>query len=588
MTLAAWALLLALAAPSPPQPTPADTTGDGLRSARLNDYVDRLDAFGFCGQILLEEKDRILLDRSVGLADRRFGVAITRETIFGIGSVTKTFTAAAILRLDSEGRLKVGDRLPEHLPGVPRDKADITLEQLLSHRSGLRQDADLPDSSSREDVVKRILAQPLAYPPGQQFSYSNIGFDLLAAVVERVSGADYDTFVHREFLAPAGMDHTGRAGVRALALLPAARGENEWGEASALTEWPRAWHGTGAGRMVSNAHDLLRWAHALSDGVVMGPRERDLMFAAHATEPDSSASYGYGMRLETLPNGARLRMHGGDVPGYRSEMRMYPDAGRVVIVVTNQDVWALGIQRRTIANTLSRLAQGITPPNLPPEAVAPGLAEPAIGSWRLPGGGRIEIKDRDGRLRLSATGQDAVDLFELDPRDSAGVRAEASRRTRTLVAAAVANDTTAALALLPRDEYDLGWPFLRHEIETLTSAFGAIDSVAHLGATTIPLQGFGTRAYFQLHLAGDARGGFIGWLDGKLFDVTFGDERPAPTLLPVAPLRGGGYAAFDLIRGHTMPFRVARAADGALELRLPAPGGEITAQKLRPTGATRP
>ena len=115
------------------------------------------------------------------------------------------------------------------LKGVPRDKARITLDQLLSHRAGLGHDVDLPDSASREEVVRRILSQPLASEPGARYAYSNIGFDLLAAVVERASGTDYDAFVRREFLVPAGMDHTGRAGVRALDGLPAARGENEWG-----------------------------------------------------------------------------------------------------------------------------------------------------------------------------------------------------------------------------------------------------------------------------------------------------------------------------------------------------------------------
>jgi hypothetical protein len=287
------------------------------------------------------------------------------------------------------------------------------------------------------------------------------------------------------------------------------------------------------------------------------------------------------MRLETLANGGRLVMHGGDVPGYRTEMRMYPDAGRVVIVVTNQDLWALGVQRRTIATNLSRLAQGIALPRPPPDARLPGPAEPAVGAWRLKGGGRIDITERDARLRLAATGQDAVACFERDPRDSTGARARAFDRTRALVAAAIANDTTAAHALLPQDEYDLGWDFLRHEIETLTGAFGAIDSVTWLGATTLPFDGFGTRAYFRFHLAGAARGAYIGWLDGKLFDVTFGDERPAPTLLPVAPLRAGGYAAFDMILGRAVPFRIARAPDGALELRRPAAGGEAVARRER-------
>jgi CubicO group peptidase (beta-lactamase class C family) len=568
VTAAALVMIFALA--------PVDTTGDGLVRARLNDYIDRLDAFGFAGQVMLEQKGRVLLDRSVGLADRRFGVRVTPGTIFGLGSITKTFTAAAILRLASQGKVALDDPLSRRLPGVPPDKRDITLDQLLSHRGGLLLDADLPDEASRDEVVRRILAQPLGSAPGERFSYSNIGFDLLAAVVERASGTDYDTFVRREFLVPAGMAHTGRAGVRALAAFPAARGENEWDEATALREWPPAWHGTGAGRMVSNAPDLARWAHALSDGVVLTPKERDLMFAPHATRPDG-AGYGYGMQLATLPGGAPLVFHGGDVPGYRSEMRMEPAAGRIIAVVTNQDRFELGVQRRVISNTLARLADGASP-DLPPPAVIPANASlsEALGTWRLASGARIEITEKDGRLRLTASGQDAVDLFEPDPLDTARVRGEATRRTRALVDAAIAGDTTAARALLPPEEVDLGWAFLARGIAAL-ARFGPIDSVESLGTLALPFAGRGLRSYFRLHLAQGTRGGYLAWNQGRLEDVTLGEARPAPVLLPVAPLAGGGFAAFDLLRTRAVAMRVVPGPGGAPELRIDQPGGEVVA-----------
>src|SRR6185436_20946357 len=102
-------------------------SADSVRIARLTDYVDRLAAYGFSGQIVIAEQGRIVLERAAGFADRRFEVPMTMETRLGIGSVTKAFVAAAILRLESQGKLSTADRLDRHLPDVPPDQAAITL-----------------------------------------------------------------------------------------------------------------------------------------------------------------------------------------------------------------------------------------------------------------------------------------------------------------------------------------------------------------------------------------------------------------------------------------------------------------------------
>jgi CubicO group peptidase (beta-lactamase class C family) len=525
---------------------------DSAIVAHLDDYADRLDAFGFAGQLIVEQDGRILLDRSIGLADRRTQTPVTRETLFGLGSITKTFTAAAVLRLASQGRLKLEDPIGQLLEGVPKDKAAITVDQLLSHRSGLLLDADLPDEATRDQVVRRILAQPLGWTPGEGFHYSNIGFDLLAAIVEVRAKTDYDSYLRKELLEPAGMAHTGRAGVSRLNAFPAARGETEWGEATALREWPPAWHGTGAGRMVSNAHDLLLWAHALRDGKVMKPNERDLMFARHADEPDS-ASYGYGMQRITRADGTMLYFHGGDVPGYRSEMRIEPAANRYVFVITNHDLWGEGFQRRVIGNTLARIAAG-EDVRLPPDAAFPAGDDPALGAWTLPDGGRIDITERDGRMQLRARGQSAIDLF--DPGGSLGERADATRRTQSILAAAAAGDTAQAAAILDAAELHPGFDFLMQGLARLRTRYGAIDSVETLGSVSSPFVFQGTRAYFLVHVPAGTRGGFLAFRDSRLDDVTLGDDRPAPLILPVAPLTGGGYATFDLLRTRAVGFRI--------------------------------
>jgi CubicO group peptidase (beta-lactamase class C family) len=179
----ALCLAVALAATGPPAATagaPADTT----RLGRLATYVDRLEAFGFSGQILVAEHGQVVIDRASGWADRRFAVPMSPETRLGIGSVTKNFVAAAVLRLASRHRLKVTDRLGDRLPGVPADKADIRLDQILEHTAGFHRDIpDGLDQATRDEVVSAVLSSPLAYLPGADFQYSNAGYDLLAAVV---------------------------------------------------------------------------------------------------------------------------------------------------------------------------------------------------------------------------------------------------------------------------------------------------------------------------------------------------------------------------------------------------------------------
>src|SRR5262249_25703156 len=133
------------------------------------------------------------------------------ETVFSIGSITKQFTAAAILQLEMQGKLNVQDSISKYLPNVPKDKEAITLHHLLTHSAGLESDFGATDYEpvTREPYIRRALAAKLRSVPGQRYHYANSGYSLLAAIVEIVSGQDYEAYLQENLFKPAGMTKTG-------------------------------------------------------------------------------------------------------------------------------------------------------------------------------------------------------------------------------------------------------------------------------------------------------------------------------------------------------------------------------------------
>ena len=192
------------------QETPAQEVVRDSLGARLDDYLTRAAALGFAGAVLVAEDGQVILRKGYGLADRQRGIPITPETVFDIGSITKQFTAAAILKLEEQGRLSVNDPIRYYLDGVPPDKAGITIHHLLTHTAGLRDTfGDDYDVMSRDSLVALVLASDLLWEPGLRYRYSNAGYSLLGAIVEKLSGRPYERFLHDELFEPAGLTQTG-------------------------------------------------------------------------------------------------------------------------------------------------------------------------------------------------------------------------------------------------------------------------------------------------------------------------------------------------------------------------------------------
>ena len=368
----------------------------------LNTYLERAASFDFSGAVLVARGDRVLLKGYYGSADDAHRIPVTDRTLFDVGSVTKQFTAGAILQLAENGRLRLDDRLSRFFPSLPADKREITIAQLLSHASGLvEQIGDDDDVVTRDSLLSRAARSTLQSAPGTRYAYSNLGYSILGAIVERVSGTAYEAYVHDHLFVPAGMMRTGYRMAR-LDSAVVAHGYERWG-----ADWGRPddqpwalegpwWNTRANGEMISDVEDLHRWWLALRGGRVL-QRESVLRAMTPAiARGESTGSYGYGWFLDHLDR-CPIAWHSGGNGRFTSEIRRYLGADAFLAITLNRST---GASRSRILAILD----GQRFP-LPPAASArPTDRElaPLAGSYALPSGRSFSVQVLDGQLVISA------------------------------------------------------------------------------------------------------------------------------------------------------------------------------------------
>ncbi|WP_417494190.1 serine hydrolase [Maricaulis sp.] len=308
------------------------------------------------GAIIVSRGGERIYEAYYGLADRAAGRGFDENTIFDIGSLTKQFTAAAILILADRGAIALTDTLDRYFDNVPADKASITIDQLLSHSSGLSDDtgafagSDFDPFISEQQVMAMVLASPLTSQPGTRYEYTNAGYSVLAAIIEHVSGQDYETFLRQVLFEPAGMDNTGQR-------------QLEWSEDTAargydyrradpqradlghlfLNLWqnePVTWHLLGNGGIHSTPADLERWHQALQQGRILSPSSLRLYQAPHsprvAPASQGFTHYGYGWAVGTSPAGTPVLSHNGGNSIFFASIHRYVQEDILVIHMTNE------------------------------------------------------------------------------------------------------------------------------------------------------------------------------------------------------------------------------------------------------------
>jgi CubicO group peptidase (beta-lactamase class C family) len=326
------------------------TSGIDADIQSLDTFVEQRTAAGeFSGTVLVARNGRPLFAKGYGLADRGRGVPNTARTRFCICSMGKMFTSVGIAQLVERGRLSFGDTIGEYVSGFPAGIAnEVTISELLTHTSGMgdvlaRTDGSMPPTTLA-GLLSEIEQQPLLFPPGTQYSYSNSGFIVLGAIIQNVSGQAYDEYVHEHVFLPSGMADTavrvytpddvpGMA--HGYALVSGTGPTATYQDVGGMVQI-----GNPSGGAYSTVFDMLGFAQALTGHRLLSAAMTDTVLTGRIpiSRPGGPADdeYAYGFEVEVI-NGVRIVGHNGGSPGYEGQLDVYADRGDVVVILTNQD-----------------------------------------------------------------------------------------------------------------------------------------------------------------------------------------------------------------------------------------------------------
>ena len=297
------------------------------------------DAGLFDGVVLVAQDGEVLFEKAYGHTSLELGVPNTLDTRFRLASVTKQFTATAVMLLAEEGKIDLDSPISTYLPKYREDIADrVTVHQLLTHTSCVPEETAfmLEERTDRvatwEHLFGLINGQGPVMEPGTRFSYNNVGYMLLARIVESVSGVDFAEFLEQRIFGPLGMENTGFALRHQTVDGIAAGYALNLGEVERPARVDASWY-RGAGGLYSTAGDLLVWDRALHENALISPAGTERMFS-----PSEHANYGYGWSLRYYwVEGDRrgIVAHTGGAPGVRTTIDRFPDDGLLIVVLSN-------------------------------------------------------------------------------------------------------------------------------------------------------------------------------------------------------------------------------------------------------------
>lgn len=540
-------------APSLTRSEQASEIVKGKLGATLDDYLSRCAAFGFSGSVLIEKDGEVLLLKGYGLAEREPRRTNTPDTIFDIGSLTKQFTATAILRLEQDGKLSTSDTLSKFFKVAPSDKAKIQLHHLLTHTSGLPRGIETVGSEmqDRAAMVKAVLGAPLESKPGETFSYSNVGYDLLAAIVEIASSASYEDYIREKLFGPAQMTSTGFRKDGKLPSALAARGykspwqpdlpgstihgesEERWDPSLATEGW-WSWGLRGAGGVLTTVSDLRRWQHALDGGSILNEAAKEKLFRPF------QGNYAYGWYVHKTARGSAWIEHGGTTGnGFECKFNRFPEQHALLIVLGN----VLGGSLTSVSLNLGKIVRGEDVAWPPPIGKLESERMRTIeGSWEAPGDARFQVSVQDEHVVLEALNQAALGWMFPEP----SPRADALLKKTEVIAKSLAKDEFKTLHASegranPLSFFDKWW---RDREEKL----GQSEKLAVIGIVSDPRQG--DTSLIRVEYAKGAEILKLAWNGETLEGTTIGPPYPSRRVLQ--PTTENAWTEFDLIASKVL------------------------------------
>jgi CubicO group peptidase (beta-lactamase class C family) len=371
---AASALIALLVLSAPALPGPAPAADDAVLAAKIDAVMAAVYKPGQPGAAIIVRRDgRTVLRKGYGLADLELGVPVAPDMVFRLGSVTKQFTAVAILMLAQEGRLGLRDEITRFLPDYPVRGRKITIEHLLTHTSGIQSYTDLPEwlplwrkDMPLPELIGLFKDKPMQFEPGSRWAYNNSAYVLLGAVIEKVSGLSYERFLDERVFKPLGMagtsyDHTERIVPRRVS------GYQDGRDGFVNAPYLSMSQPYAAGALLSTVDDLAVWNEAVFSGRLVGREWLDKAFTPFVLTDGESSGYGYGWFIGDFA-GHRSVEHGGGINGFTSYQLTLPEDRVFIAILTNSASAGRGPEPRAVQ--AAWLALGLAEPERKAVAVA--------------------------------------------------------------------------------------------------------------------------------------------------------------------------------------------------------------------------
>ncbi|MCP4724719.1 MAG: beta-lactamase family protein [bacterium] len=319
----------------------ADAVLNGEIGEKIDKHMTNIEERGYSGAILVASKGEIIIAKGYGYANRENKVPFQTSSAFDIGSITKQFTGAAILKLEMMGRLSVSDKITKYFENVPDDKNIITIHQLLTHSAGFPDGFGFDYSKiTRDEYISLAFSKELLFNPGESYRYSNAGFSLLAAIIEIVTENSYEKFIIDQLFKPAGMNFTGYSlpEWKIDQVVHGYRGDDYFGQPN-KKNWDDDgpwWHLRGNGGILSTIHDMYKWHLALDGEDILSGEAKMKYYTPHVLEgPGADTHYGYGWVIATSSRGKKVYMHNGGNPYFANDCYRYVEDDVFVYITSN-------------------------------------------------------------------------------------------------------------------------------------------------------------------------------------------------------------------------------------------------------------
>jgi CubicO group peptidase (beta-lactamase class C family) len=363
----------------------------------------------FMGSVLAARNDQILFSKSYGSANLEWNVPNTPATKFRIGSITKQFTAAAVLLLEEQGKLNINDPIKKHLTDSPSAWDQVTIFHILTHTSGIPSITNSPEYQqwmlfpmTPVQIIDKFRGMPLEFAPGEQFKYSNSGYILLGYLIEKISGQTYQNFIQSNIFKPLGMKDSGYDSHSDI-IPRRASGYSTGVKGSENAEFVHMSVPFSAGALYSTTEDLLRWELGIWGGKLLSDSSLNKM-----TTPFKS-NYGLGVSIDIV-NGRKRISHGGGIQGFNAYIAYFPDSKVIVATLANLN----GNTSQQIVEKMSALVHGdaIALPSERKEiTVSPEILKQYVGAYRIAQGSNMTVTLEGTQMVTQITGQQKLPMF---------------------------------------------------------------------------------------------------------------------------------------------------------------------------------